>query len=90
MTIEETIPQRARRKGKEYAERFHDRWSATGKKWIRYAFARGYQEACHNIADDIDALVDQWEVHGDQQRFADALSLLLNRYDTRQPEEVAA
>jgi hypothetical protein len=85
---EETTPQKARRMGREYAEQYHDRWSHDGRKWIKYAFARGYQTACENLADEIDALVDQWDAHGDQQRFADELSLLLNRYDTR--AEVAA
>lgn len=75
---DETIPQRARRKGKDYADTYHDRWSHEGRRWIKFAFARGYQAACEDIADDIDRLdID-----------INALDEILDRYDTR--EEVAA
>lgn len=79
MTNEETTPQRARRMGREYADTYHDRWSHEGRKWIRFAFARGYQTACENIADDIDGIEsDSFD------EFVAEVDEILNHYDTRQ------
>lgn len=66
----ETTPQRARRMGKEYAETYHDRWNADGKKWIRFAFTKGYQAACEDQAEEavaIHAAIDAWEAGGDDE-----------------------
>lgn len=51
---EETTPQRARRFGKDYADRFHDQWSNKGRNWIRLAFAAGYMKACEDLLAAID------------------------------------
>ena len=79
-TSEETTPQRARRLGKAYADEFFDRWNASGRKWIKIAFGKGYQTACENIADEIDALTDSTE---DIDIYVKQVNAILDRYDTR-------
>lgn len=58
MNSEESTPHRARRLGKEYAETYHDRWSNEGRKWIRFAFAKGYQMSCKDQAEEAQAIDD--------------------------------
>jgi hypothetical protein len=83
----ETTPQRARRLAKEYAGEFLSEWNPHDRKWMQYAWTRGYQGACEDLADTIDALVDRIEP-GDYDALVAALDALLDRIDSR--EQVAA
>lgn len=80
---EETTPQRARRLAREYVGRFHEKWSSERKKWLRLAFAKGYQAACEDIADAIDAIPETL-CYDD---YAEDLGTILDRFDTRMAEE---
>lgn len=71
MSNEESTPQRARRLGAEYANQYHPAWSVNGRKWIKYAFQRGYQMACIDQAREAEAIsdaVDEWEAGGDDEQ----------------------
>lgn len=61
---EESVAHHARKLGREYADTFHPTFTSTGKKWIRYAFARGYQQACIDNAEaakPLDEAVQEFE-----------------------------
>lgn len=86
----ETVAQYARRKAAEYVEQFHPNWASKGKKWLKYAFANGYKQACidhANEADAIDRAVVAWEQDGDAEALATAVDAWLERIFARAPEE---
>jgi hypothetical protein len=56
MTDNENVKQHARRLAKEYAGEHLAEWDAHDKKWMQYAFTKGYKAACEDIAEDIDDL----------------------------------
>lgn len=90
-TGEETTPHRARRLGREYAETFHDRWSPDGRKWIRFAFAKGYEAACKDQAFEANAMdvaVTEWElgVISDEELVNGYLDPWLEKIQGRVPE----
>lgn len=89
ITTEETTPQRARRLGREYADTFHDRWSGDGRKWIRFAFAKGYQKSCEDLSDAVDKAIVSWEASGDAEALVAALDNLLDHIDGRTTEAAA-
>lgn len=87
---EETVPQRARRMGKDYADTFHDRWSNDGRKWIKFAWTKGYQGACEDMSDGVDSALSAWEHDGNVDALVEALDDLLGLYDSRPVDSVVA
>ena len=83
---EETTPQKARRLAKEWASQWFDKWPEKSRKWLRFAFTKGYQACCEEQAAEVgemDDAIAQWEEDGDAEALVNALDAWLERIEAR-------
>ncbi|WP_217182681.1 hypothetical protein [Streptomyces sp. AC495_CC817] len=76
---EETIPQRVRRLGREYAKHFFPDWNASRRGAIQFAWEKGYWASRNEIIDDLERL-DAGVANDDIAAVVQAAHFLLDKY----------